>query len=176
MLIIADLADTMKLATQGKTNPAEAMTALGMSISNYILANAVLTFSWIASNTVYPYEPDPIIVATGGFLSVTIILTPGGETNHSAAKLTFETQIMNGMKTATYNITQITVPPFATVAGISSDIGAVTLNVTGLTARDAAFLQMATDIITWLKAYIPAMTCAGTRGTYSGIGTVTNIS
>jgi hypothetical protein len=172
MMIANDLASAMKAATQGQTAAVPALTALGNAISTYIKANAVVAFSWAGALAVPPFTPDPVVVATGKITLLTITLTPSMATSQPSAIAHLSSEITAGVKAGSYNVTDA---GFATAAATMSTIPDLVLAISA-PDRDAAYLAMATQIVAWIIAYVPAQTCSGSHGLYVGVATPTTIS
>lgn len=155
------------------SNPPTAYTSkLSEIINEYVVDNASLTFSWTATNP-GTGAPDPIVSTTGEFLTFTVSITPSGITDPSLAQSALATQMGTSVLTSTYNITAtgfITTP--AAIGTLSSPIS---FNINS-TEPEQALLQLSTDIINWIKAFVLATPCAGTHGVYVGSGSVTAIS
>ena len=172
-LSASGLKDNIKIATEGQTVAATAMTALGQAISKYINDNAVVAFSWIAALPYTPFTTDTNTTPTGTIQGVAITLTPSMSTTQAGAFDILKTQIIAGFSIGTYTITGFSVSPGSLVScpGLSS----LTFNVSGYD-RDVALLQLATNVISWVTSQVPTAPCAGADGSYVGSGTVTSIS
>lgn len=169
-LIPADLADQLATDVVGPTS-AQAFSQLGAAIASYIITNTVVNFAWVGALAAPPNTPDPAVVATGEFVSMSFSLSPSNVPNQAGALSALATQLMAGMATATYNITQ---SGFTTSAALISTALPLVLTVTGPT-RELALLQMATQIITWVKTHVPTAPCSGSHAPYVGSGTATTI-
>ena len=173
-LVAADLQDEMLAATLDKDPAADAMSDLGTAIADYIKANAVVNFGWIATNPGPPPAPDPVTTAAGEITVFVVTLTPSGATEQPAAITALEGELIIGMTAALYNITDA---GFSTATGAmasSPGLSTLSINVSG-DDRDAAFIQMAINIVTWVQAQVPAAPCVGSHGVFIGAGTVTGI-
>jgi hypothetical protein len=162
------------------TTAEDALKIFGDTISDYILDNAVFSFSWSATQTIHPYNPDPVTTASGKFISLLITITPSGATNATDANIFLKNRIVAGMQNASYNITS---SGFTTSSGSMSTaptLNSLNLSPSGETNQDDALLDRCTKIINWVKQLKPTAHCSGTRIagsiTYAGAGTVTNIS
>ena len=175
-LVAADLKDKIKAATEGKTVAAEAMTAMGNAIADYVKANAEIAFGWIGALTVIPFTPDPVTTPKGKIISLTFSLTPSMATTQTDAFLILSSQLILGLTAAMYNITD---PGFVTSPGSMATSPTIAIPVVITVSgsdRDSALLQFSDSIINWIKMQIPLGPISGTHAAYTGVGIATGIS
>ncbi len=171
-LVSADLKTAMLDATAGALDP----IALGTSIADYIVANAVLNFAWVAMDS--SSVPDPVTTATGEIISCTIVFAQTGSNENGASMTLLGNWIMAGLTAAQYNITAagFACTPVSLAGPVAPpDLTPPTIPEGG-DVRDLLFTNMATKIITWLMAYVPPAPVSGTRGSFTGVGTCTAIT
>lgn len=173
-LVATALRDDMLAATLNKDPAATAMSDLGTAIADYIKSNALVNFAWVATNPAPPNNPDPQTTATGEITVLVTVLTPSGATGQPAAIAALRGELIVGMTAALYNITESGFITVAAAMSSSPSLSALVIVVSG-DDRDAAFLQLANDIVTWVKAQVPTAPCAGSHGVFVGAGTVTGI-
>ena len=176
MLDATTFANLIKTNLSGITDAASANTILGNTISSYLLANTVFTFTWTAAMTVTPFTPDPVTVTTGTFTSLTITITPSGATTTANAMDALESQIISGMTSATYNITTTGFTTTPASMGSSSTLNNLDLTPSGETDGTLALQNMCQKIINWVKQLAPIATVPGTHGVYTGTGVVSSIA
>ena len=71
---------------------------------------------------------------------------------------------------------QLTIdPPWAAAPGTLIGIPPLQLTACGDADRDLAFQHMATEIVTWLTAFIPTVPCAGNNAAFIGVAVPTKI-
>ncbi len=173
-LVSSALKSDMLAATLDKDPAAAAMIDLGTAIADYIKANALVNFAWIATNPGPPPVPDPVVTATGEIVTLSFSLTPSGATEQPAAITALQGELIIGMTAALYNITQ---SGFSTSPGAmasSPSLATLSISLSG-DDRDIAFQQLADNIVTWVKAQVPTAPCAGSHGAFIGAGTVVTI-
>lgn len=171
-LVVNDLKAVMLAATYGHTNYTTPLTQLGNAIRDYIIANAVLTFKWKATNTVDPYDTENQ-TPSGKILTCPIVLTPSQATVPVNGLVYLATEIVAGIRAGTFNITE---GGYSTTAQLLSDCPDFTLTIDGTNSRDSAFNQLATQIVAQLTAYQPGTSVSGTHGTYKGSTALCSIS
>lgn len=171
MLDAGTLADKMKNAVAGKTDAVDALAALSSAISEYIVENAVINFSWIAVNPVGG-APDPITSAAGSFTSMPIVLTPSGVTDYEQSQAQFSSQCDSGFSASQYNITDAGFSTTPAVAGTSIPL---TLSIPETNSYDEAMSALASNIVDWIKQQVPTIPVSGTHGVYVGAGSVISI-
>ena len=172
-LVAADLKDKIKAATEGKTVAAEAMTAMGNAIADYVKANAEIAFGWIGALTGIP---DPVTTPKGKIISLTFSLTPLMATTQTDAFLILSSQLILGLTAAMYNITD---PGFVTSPGSMATSPTIAIPVVITVSgpdRDSALIQLSNSIINWIKMQIPLGPISGTHAAYTGVGIATGIS
>lgn len=168
---INGLANAMKLATYGIENVETALTNLGNGIATYLINNAELNFSWHGEK-VNPIPPpptlvDPVVIANGGIVSLTIHLTASHATSVQTALDQLANEIRAGVMAGTYNITDA---GFSTIPLPMSDIPLLSLNpsnASGENGRNDAFAFLANEIITWFTGYTPAAPVLGSHGDFT---------
>jgi hypothetical protein len=171
-LAINDLQTELMNSTLNQPNAQVAMKKMGDAISSYIMANALVNFSWVGVRPPPPPppEPDPITVAVGKITGIVITLTPSMMTSAPQAMAFMANQIRTGVAMGTY----MPDPPWSTSPGNLLTIPPLTLTPAGVAERSACFLHMATEIITWITGFVPTVVCSGSHTVY--IGTATPVS
>jgi len=175
-----DLANVMKLATQGAIDPTIALLALGNSIAGYIIANTSIEFVWEAVNSQPPNDPE-IKYPSGNILTCVILLTPSLATtiNLNSNKASggglslMSTQITAGVKLGTLNITD---SGYSTSPVTMSDFLGFDFLLDITSDRNSAYEQIAEQIINAITSYSPSTPVTGTRGTYVGATTSATIN
>jgi hypothetical protein len=178
-LVPSTLASLLKTNLAAATDAATSNTILSNTLSSYLLTNTIFNFSWIGALPAPPFTPDPIIIATGTFTTLTITITPSGATTAPLAQAAVKNQIITGMTSAIYNITTLGFACTPAPMSSSATLSTLDLSLTVTPVGDTAMIEMCTKIIDWVKQLAPAGTCAGTHTTppaYTGVGTVTTIS
>lgn len=173
-LVKDDLTTAMINATKSCPNGgADAMKALGKAIEDYLVANTDAQYSWVATNTVLPYEPDSQVMFKA-------VLSASGSQFTSVPK-DFDAFIsdladwLNGIK----------IDPASGWALGSLQSGAGTFSASQLGeladetdcdgAMKDAFGIIAQGIIDgWISYFLPA--APGTRATYSGSASLASVS
>ena len=149
-LIPADLSQQMLASTKNQTNGMKAMSDLGNAISQYIIQNAVVNFSYSGVDPV----PKPVVIPliTGKIISMTISLVqvPGGMPQLNLL-------LGQGIMTGIY----VPDPPFAGSTGTLIGFPPTTLTLSQATKREDAFLNMATTIVNNIKSFVPTVPCSG---------------
>lgn len=184
MMSESGLAGEIKSALDGVDNAVDSNTILGNTVASHILNNAQFTFLWAAIQTLPPVAPavipDPVTSANGAFVSLGMVLTPSGLSDPVAAKAHTKNEMIAGMTSATYNITDtgfLTTPPGS--MSTSPTLNTLDLQIAVTTSQDSALLDLSTKIITWVKQLAPTGAVTGTHVaggiTYTGTGTVTSI-
>lgn len=185
MLIPEDLASLIKTNLEGIMDATSANTILGNTIATYVFDNTEFTFSWIATQTAPPPPgapiPDPIIIANGVFDSLTITLTPSGESEPESAKEHTKNEVVVGMTSATYTIYDSGFSVALASMGSSPTLDTLDLQIEVTDSQDDALLDLSTKIINWVKQLSPTAPVSGTRTdtiagiVYTGAGIVTSI-
>ena len=158
-------------ASEGQSDGSVALSNMAGDMSAYIIDNAVISFSWVATNPSNG-SPDPQTTVTGEIISLIISLTQSGADNQPSAMTYLANEITTSFQVGSYNITE---SGFSTTSAIMSDIPALSINFSA-TDRDDAFDKLATQIIDWITSYIPASVCSGTHGVYVGVGTPVSVT
>ncbi len=171
-LTIVGLATAMKASNYLMTtiNGENCIKDLGYAIGDYIVANALVTYSW---HGIDPGPPASETVATTGEIILHgINLTWSAVTVPVAGLTWLASQITTGMRIAQYNITAggwstaplpcFDIPNLVLVIAINTGIPNW-----WLTARDEAYTQLATQICNWIWAYAPAAPNLGSHGSYT---------
>lgn len=164
--IITDLSNITNI------NATKALSTLGNTIADYIKNNAEVSFSWSATNP--SGTSDPVTTASGEIVSISFSLSVSGAITQSAGILQLQTDLISGLSSSTYNITDI---GFSTSTGLMStspSISTLSLSISGST-QDEAIGKLATQIVSWVKSQVPTGPCSGSHGAYTGAGTVSTI-
>jgi hypothetical protein len=173
MLNANTFANLIKTNLNGVTTASEANQILGDTISSYLLANTVFSFAWAAT---LPPTPDPVVVASGKFISLVITISPSGATNAVAANEALKNQIVSGMSSATYNIVGTGFTTVPASMSSSATLDNLDLSPSGETDGSLAMINKCQKIIDWVKQLAPTAPVTGTHNPYSGSGTVVSIS
>lgn len=171
-VVSADLKGKMLDATKGKTDNMASLSALGKAIGDYLNANNKITFAWVGVDPLG--KPDPVTTCTGVISGMTVTLTPSMTGEKSVAQLKMSTEVKAGVALGTYT----TDNGFSCGVGAMASaptLSALNLNITG-PERDAAYDQMASQIVSWFKALIPTIQVSGSHGSFVGAATPTAIS
>lgn len=203
-LSVSGLQTAMMSATYNYSNYTTPMTMLGNAIRDYIIANADLSFSWTATNTVDPYDTETQ-TPSGEILTCPIVLTPSYASVPVTGLTYLATGIVAGIRLGTFNITT---GGYSTTAQLMSDCPDFTLSINFTNSqtsalvelgfetvealyangsdsnrqafcaslRTDAFLQLSEQIINQITAYHPGTPIPGTRGTYQGATTLCTIA
>ena len=153
------MSDTSKI-----TDPSTALNTLWSAICEYIQSNAVVTYSWAATDV--KANPDPVVIwagtlATGGQLSLSGLSVP------SAAMSEMSSQM--NVQAATWRV--VPASGFSLSPGLV--IPSIALSLSGVASREAAINHLASEIIDGIKAATPALT--GTHGAFTGVATFVSI-
>ncbi len=163
MLSATVLCNDLKANLRNLTDAKMALKIMGDTIAQHIQNNAELKFSWKAVGMV-PAGPamvskaDTTSQCEGKILNCQIVLTPSMADTYQAAMLHLNTEIMNGVMAATYNVTTTM---FNTSPGTMVGIPLCNITPSMNSDRDAAMLKLSTDIVTWIKAFVPMAPCIG---------------
>lgn len=170
-LTIVGLATAMKASNYLMTtiNGQDCIKELGYAIGDYIVANALVTYSWHGINPGPPVAET--VPTTGEIISHGINLTWSYAPVPLTGLVWLASEITAGMKIGLYNITA---GGWATTPLPCIDLPLLVLTIsisTGVpgwwfTARDVAFTQLATQICTWIWSYAPAAPNLGSHGAY----------
>ena len=172
MLNTTALKNELISATNNKGTAQDALSSMGNAIASYLKANAIFNFSWVAVNG--SGSPDPVTTAQGEFISLNISLSPSNADNQSDAIINLESELIIGVSAGMFNITSAGFVTTPVIIDSPPTINNLNIEIEG-NNRENAMLQLATDIIDWIKQLIPTNTVSGTHGAYTGIGTVLNI-
>jgi len=167
MLIVDDLKTAMMNATY-RDMTQNAMKNLGDAIAEYLLKNTEFMFSWDGENA---DGRDPVIAAKGTFISLSISLSPTGTNNPVISRTILSTEITAGVTSGKFTISD---PGFSTTSVNMGSISPLTLTFNGAT-RDALYESFAFKIVSWMQSLIPAATCNGSHGGYTGSGRVLKV-
>lgn len=166
MLSYNGLKQAMMNATLNHTNAFTAQNLLGIAIRDYIIANALLNFTWTDD---FPHSTTP----TGNILTCPINLTPNNTDSHINGLQHLADQIVDGIRLGLFNITE---GGYSTTAQLMSDCPSFSLSIDGTNVRDSAFDQIATQIVDQIWAYHPANIISGTHSGHTGASTSTTIT
>lgn len=169
-LIPSALANDMKKATLNAPDSHIALMKLSNAISSYIMDNAQVMFAWVGVGPPPAAAPDPAVVATGKISGIVINISPSMATAQAPALLALATQIRLGVSVGIYTVDS----PWSCSPGSMIAIPPLSLSISG-TSRDAAFLQFATQICTWIKSFVPPIPCSGAHAAFTGVATPTAI-
>ena len=169
-LIVADLKTAMLDSTYGIGNADDALTALGDSIRDYVLANLEISYTWPAAFAGPPPVPDLTTSAIGSLAGFPLDLLPVksvGGTAPPAGILVIKTALIAALTTSTYSIDNNPISIWTVTPGsMATSPSLALLNLTsirGSTTREEAYQAMADGIVTWLKLQMPIGPIAGTR-------------
>lgn len=162
-LVASALASKMLDATEMATDGALAMSKLGIAISEYVIANAVINFSFTG---VSPAPATITTPATGKFTNMVIQLTQvaGGFPQFN---LLLGTGIMTGI--------YLPDSPFSCSPGSMIGFPITTVGYSGETDRKVMYNNMAKTIVSDITKFVPTVPCAGTYGAFVGTCTPTGI-
>ena len=174
MLIASDLRDLLKDNMVGVTTSEEACMRMGNTISEYVMDNAELVFSWVAVGPPPSSVPDPVIVAQGKVTFLNVMITPSGLTNPTLANQDLALQISTTTKsTGLFNINNTPENLFVTTPGSMSSMIDLILTPSGISDPDLAILDLCTKILNWFKTNTYTIPVTGTRaGVYTGTGLI----
>lgn len=181
-LSINELKQVMLDSTYNQVVPGQPLIDLGNAISKYIITHALLTFTWVAVNTVPNYDTETL-QTTGEILTCPINLTPSMAIVPVTGLIWLATEIVNGIRLGLFNITA---PGWTTGPELLSDCPDFTLTIDVINLqnsggscedmRESSYNQLATQIVNQIIAYHPITPIQGMHGTYSGATTVCTIS
>lgn len=175
-LVATELRDLLIENLSDKQTASEANTELGNTISNYVKDNAEVSLTWVAALPAAPFTPDTVVSASGKILTLSLPLIPSLLTEQTSAILALKTQFITNFALATYNITDSGFVTSSGLLGSAPTISTLNLSISG-DNQSNALLQLASNIIDWIKLMIPATPCSGTRIlTYTGVGAVVSIT
>ena len=161
----ARAATGMKDKLAGQTAASSAMGKLAEALQDFIMNNAVVRFTWNGIKPGSPPTPETK-PAKGKIQNLVFNLTPYMQASQSGAFQHFHNQLVAGLSTATYNITDSgysTGPlPMSSSPTIST---ALVLSVNSNT-QDGALGQLSSCIVDWVEAQLPPVPVTGSRGSY----------
>jgi hypothetical protein len=175
-LVKEDLAKEMMSAMAGCGEREAALNKLAHAIQEYVKGNAQFMFAWAAANPAG--VADPVLMARGGFLGLTVafnLFKAAAPLDAQTAFALMGQDLVKSFSMATYNITD---QGFGTSPGVlssSPSIAALKLTSSGEDKREGAFNHMAAEIVDWLTTQVPATPCTGTHGAFTGAGSVTKV-
>ena len=176
MLVANDLKNLLKTEMEGIDNADDACAKLGEVISEYVMNNAELTFSWIAFSSPPASTPDPVIIAEGGVTFLNIVITPSGLSDADLSIDDMCLKITNTTRaTGLFNIDNTIENLFVTTPASMSSVIDLILTPSGLSDPDEALLDFCENIIDWFKTNLYTVPVSGIRaGIYTGTGLITS--
>jgi hypothetical protein len=157
----------MKNAIEGMHSSAgDALFALGDTISNYIMENTQINFSWNGIQPGPTPVPDPKVTTTGKIMGLSFQLTPSLAISQAEAINHLKNELITGLNAAQYNITEA---GFTTAPqSMSTSPGINSLNITiSSNDRDSALGQLANHVVTWIKSQVPTGALIGSHGAFT---------
>jgi hypothetical protein len=171
MLNANDFRTELISALAGIDNATDAMNLFSTAVTNYILNNAEFSFAWVAIDG--GGTPDPVTSATGAFITGSITFTPSFQSSKGPALTAIQQQYNSGLANFSYNITD---SGFATTPAFVGSVIGLNLNIPITNNQETALLALCNNIIDNVKGQLYANTVSGTRGIYTGVGTVTGVN
>lgn len=166
------LKKVMMDSTYLSTDYLNALHILGLDIAQYIINNTVLIFSWVAVNTIPPFNTENT-TPNGEILTCPINLTLSYAKVPVNGLVHMAEEIVAGIKLSSFNITDV---GYSTSQNLLSDCPDFSLTINGTDSRDSAFDQLATQIVNQLKSYHPTPVISGSHSTYKGATTFCTIT
>ena len=176
MLIASDLKDLLHENMVGVSTAEDACITMGNTISEYVMNNAELVFSWVAVGPPPASVPDPVVVAQGKVTFLNVNIIPSGLTDSVLANQDLALQISTTTKlTGLFNIDNTPENLFVTAPGSMSSMIDLILVPSGISDPDLAALDLCTKIVNWFKTNLYAIPVTGIRaGVYTGTGLITS--
>lgn len=178
-LVKAALKQEMLNATENGDKRASVLDNLAKAIQDYVKDNAEFQFSWTGVLPSPPGTTDPVTIAKGEFINLTVMFSSFKAANPDQGQTAFDmfgTDLITSFTTAMYNVSD---PGFSTAPmlfGSAPALATLKLSPSQKDKREDAFDVLADQIVTWVTSQVPAAPCAGTHGSFVGTASCIKVS